>query len=258
MAYTVIWFSKEAPEASRTAHLSRLAIGSTLLLLVVVLPLLAFFLGYNYMAPENMKNRLERQTTEVTAALADNQKLEQEVARLRDEINKLQVENLREINRRAEAEARVSMVETAKSRALTDLEKLKKENNELRSQLDIFHDILQPASETLPVQCYNVNVTQKRDGLAYTLSLLKTDNKDTRELAITLRPRVLTGQNVATLSESDSQTDIPPKQIEMSRLLTTSGEVSGSFPENGVRVLDIRGYKGGGDGKLVTHCWKAF
>lgn len=258
MAYTVIWFSKKVPEASRTAHLSHFMIGLVLAVFVVGLPLLAFYAGYTYMAPENMQNRLERQTMEVTSAVRDKQALEEKLDKLRAELNSLQVENLAEINKRAEAEARVSMIQTAKSQALEDVKKLKQENAELRAQLDVFQDILQPTSETLPIQCYNVTVREKQNGLNYSLSFLKTDNKDTRELTINLQARVLSGANVAALSETSIQAGDVEKQIRMTRLLTTTGEIEGDFPENGVRVLDIRGYKEGDDGTLVTHCWKSF
>lgn len=259
MAYTVVWFSKQNPHASRTWHLSHVVIGAVLFFFVLFLPLLAFYLGYTYMAPENMQNRLERQTIEYASAEKKSQELEGEVSRLQAELNKIQVENLQEINKRAEAEARVSMVETARSAALQEVKKLKTENADLRTQLDIFQDILQPTSETLPIQCYNVSVREKSDGLDYSLSLLKTDNKDTRELKMNLHARVLTGAaNVATLSETDIAEADREKYVEMTRLLTTSGSIDGDFPENGVRVLDIRGYKVGEDDTLITHCWKAF
>ena len=260
MAYTVIWFSKHAPEASRTAHVSSLALICSLLFLVVLLPVFAFYVGYTYMAPENIQNRLERQTLEVTSSLHENQKLKEKIDHLNDELNKLQIESLSEINKRAEAEARVSMVEIVKSKALEDLNELKKKNAELRSQLDVFRDILQPTSENLPIQCYNVSAEINKNGqtLNYKFSLLKTDNKDTQELSINLQVRVLAGVNLATLDEIDINKEDQQKQIKISKLLTTSGKARGNFAEDGVRVLDVRGYEEGAAHKLLTHCWKSF
>lgn len=259
MAYTVLWFSRKDPHAaSRTAHVSRGGIVGLLLFLLVVLPGFAFYLGYIYMAPENMKHRLERQTLEVTEIQKQSQQQARELLALKERYNALQVDNLNEINKRAEAEARVSMVETARSAALGQVQKLEAENAELRAQLDIFQDILQPSSETLPVQCYNVSVQETSDGIKYSLSLLKTDNKDTRELDMDLQVRVLTGANVATLNEVKIAKKDRVHEVKMARLLTTSGSVEGSFGKQGVRVLDIRGYGSKNDDKLMTHCWKAF
>ena len=259
MAYTVLWFSRKDPHAaSRTMHVTRLSIIAVVLFLLVVLPVLAFYLGYIYMAPENMQQRLERQIVEVTNSAKQTQELEKELMALKEKYNALQVENLTEINKRAEAEARVSMVETARSAALERAKKLEGQNADLRGQLDIFQDILQPSSETLPVQCYNVSVQETSDGIKYSLSLLKTDNKDTRELEMDLQVRVLVGANVATLNETEIAKKDRLHEVKMARLLTTSGSVDGSFGKDGVRVLDIRGYGSKKDDKLMTHCWKSF
>ena len=258
MAYTVIWFSKKAPEASKTLHVSHFMIFAILAVFVVGLPLVSFWAGYTYVAPEAMQKRLERQTLEVASAIDKKKTLQKKIDQLRDDLNHLQMENLAEINKRAEAEARISMVEAAKKSALDDLEKLKEKNQELRSQLDIFQDILQPTSETLPIQCYKVDVNQNENELTYKISLLKTDNEDTREMTINLKARILEGMNLSTLSEVDIADKDKKKQIKMAKLLSTSGKIRGEFTQNGVQVLDIRGYIDGEDDKLALHCWKAF
>ena len=258
MAYTVIWFSKNEPEASKTVHVSLTMFFTVVAFFVVVLPLVSFWSGYTYVAPEKMKKRLENQAIEVSSALREKEEMQQKVAEMRDDLNHLQIENLSEINRRAEAEARISIVKSAKKSALDELKELKEKNAELNSQLDIFKDILQPTSETLPIQCYQVKVSQNDDELDYKISLLKTDNEDTRKMKINIHARILAGMNLSTLNEIDIVEKEKNKQIEMARLLNTSGKIRGDFIENGVQVLDIRGYIDGEDDKLVLHCWKAF
>ncbi len=258
MSYTIIWFSKHDPDAmSKTLHVSRFALWGCVVAVLVGLPLLSFFIGYRNTAPERLQERLEAQITEFTDLSEEASNTKIKYQELQKSHQQLQDEYLSETGRRAEMEARVSIVENVRASALERLEKAEKREAELQSKLKMFEDIFKPAEEALPVQCFNISVKDRSKSIKYAVTLMKSDKSDSAKLDMSLQLRVMTGSTILSLGEDTLEDADRTRETSLTRQMNLSGSIRGNFAKKGMRVLDIRGYDSTGK-KLLTHCWKTF
>lgn len=258
MSYTIIWFAKHRPDAaSKTLHISHAGLWGALATMFVVVPVVFFLWGAGQASPEAVRSRLEAQTLEVAELTAKHRKTDDQFKQLQRRYQELQAEYLAETGRRAEIEARLEITENARANALQSLDEAEKKRLELSDKLAVFKDIFKPTEDAIPVQCYNIEVTETREGINYQLALMKTDIKDTKNLDVDLQMRVLTGSNVVTLGEAALDKADRMRSTSLTRQVALSGIIRGQFPKKGMRVLDVRGYDKSGK-KLLTHCWKVF
>lgn len=258
MSYTVVWFAKHRPDtASKTMHVSRGILWGGLAFLFVIIPATFFALGARQASPEAVRERLEAQTFEFAQVTKKANKVQDDYDDLQRRYQKLQAEYLDETGRRAEVEARLEIVENARANALKRLDEAEKNQLELSDKLAVFKDIFKPTEDAIPVQCYNIEADESSEGVRYKLAMMKTDNKDEKQLDIELQMRVLTGSNVVTLGEAALDKADRTRSTSFTRQVSLSGLIRGEFPKKGMRVLDVRGYDKDGQ-KLLTHCWKVF
>ena len=257
MAYTIIFIPKHNPHHEpRTLTLPRWLV-IALPLAIVLLPIALFWVGYDVLAPTVLKNRLEAQTDEFVEISSQNKELSQKYNRLDTAYRELQKNILAETNRRAEAEARVTILENARATALEKLEQTEQKVIDLNNKLSMYEDIFRPASEALQLQCFNISIDSKRDSIDYSVQLMKTDKNDRKELPLTVKFRVLTGPSVLSLGEGMVDDADRVKETSLDSLRQLTGSIRGEFSGEGVRMLDIRAYEKGTD-RLAGHCWKAF
>lgn len=258
MSYTVIWFAKHQPEeASKTLHISRAVLWGALALVFVGMPALFFTLGAIDASPEAVRQRLEAQTLEFATLSQTAMKTDKELTELKERFEKLQAEYLSETGRRAEVEARLEIVENARANALKRLDEAEKTQAEMTDKLTMFKDIFKPTEDAIPIQCYNIEADERKDGVRYSMALMKTDNKDDEKVDLELQMRVLTGSSIASLGEAATDKADRTRTASLIRQVDVSGIIRGDFPKKGMRVLDVRGYDSKGE-KLLTHCWKVF
>jgi hypothetical protein len=224
---------------------------------VVAAPIVSFLLALAYLTPASYEQRMRLMRKEVTEAQAEVAMMQAAYDSMRMERESIIKALNTEREQRAAAEAVTAIADNARATSAAKLQDLENELYELRNKVKLYDSFLRPDDQALPLQCFNlrVNYDQPNNRIMYSVTFLKTDNKDKRSMDIEVRFQVLSGVDVVGIDEAlDSADRVRKTSLTQERQL--SGVLSTNLRGEGMRILDVKAY-GAGD-TLVGHCWKAF
>lgn len=252
--YTIIFMNKD-DVTSRPKNLSLPKFVLVLLLTLIVLaPVGAFLYGWLHFQAADL-DKSKQEFNRLT--LADGKKnarideLIQETVDLKTEYEKVAAE-------KAQAEARVSIAENSRAKVLEKMEQLEDEIFTLRGQLAMYEGFFQPNREKLPIQCFNMNVSQSANKLWYGVSFLKANKNDDELAKLRVEFHIRTGSRALSLEDETLEKSDRVRNIEFKSSYNMKGSmnVKRKNSKGGLRMFEVRAYNS--EDNLVSYCWKSF
>lgn len=255
MAYTFIFLSQtDTRQSTRTWHVGRWLF-RLLVLLLLAIPFGTFYAGVHLFSAEELSGKVYKLQRDAIVLKQEITNLESAYEALSDERDQLE-EQLAEQNReRAEAQARIAMIDNARANTSLQLQESRETVNDLTRRVRVYESLIDPNSEQLPVQCYRIEANPRGDTLRYGVQFLKTDNKDDRVMDLNVQFRVVSGPSITNLTESELSDDDKVRKTDIVSHRSISGTIGAKVAEEGMRILDIKAYEGD---NLVSQCWKVF
>lgn len=254
MAYTIIFLSQtNTHQSTRSVHLNPWVL-RLLVLIVVLLPFATFMLGARTFSSQKLTERLDASKTAYVQLEAEANNLRNAYEAMMEEQAELTAQLEDERRQRAEIEARAAITDNARANTSTHLQKTEQEIFDLTRRLKMYESLVGPSEEQLRLQCYNIDVSKNKAGFRYDVQFLKTDEKDVEEVNMQVKLRLLTGNSIVALKETNLGSDgIIDTSVGKHRQLR--GQIKSQLSDKGLRILDISAYDGD---TLVSNCWKVF
>lgn len=256
MAYSIIIMRKDRPDkSSKMFSLPR----SVFWLIVVwffFAPVGSFYATYFYIAPTFLVKEagdLSKRLKNVNYALSD---LRVENKRLLAENKRLSEESEQGRQQRAETETKIAIAENARITSASRQQELEDKVYELQQALGFYQEFVKPATTKNVLQCFNINITPTNNRLDYGINFLRNDQEKRDRINATVRFRLLTGDNVLNLEDSDGSESVAVEEISLTKDKRLKGKILAELPEEGLRILDIKAYDD--ENNVIAHCWKAF
>lgn len=239
----------------RTFHISRAAIISALVC-IIGFPFLGFWISYQFVAPwmfqrdisqleakkKNAQQMAEEVSAQFDAVLEENQEL-------RDKLTE-------QSSKRAELEAKLKIVETARDEVSQKASAMETELLTLQRKVKFFDALLKPQEDELALQCYNLNAERQGDGVKYGVSLMKSDRKDKARIEVNVKFQVLQGARAEEMRVRDIEQDpLHTRQVGFTNTYRLTGTFDVPEMQEGIRLLHIRAFE---RDELVATCWKTF
>ncbi len=256
MRYTITLLRQDRTDIGpQTFYMSRRGL---ILLGVFILgfPLLGFWISYQYVAPwllkldiqqleasqKNARQMADEVSAQFDAVLEENQEL-------RDQLTI-------ESSKRAELEARLQIVQTAREEVGMKVADMESELLTLQRKVKFFDTLLKPQEDELALQCYNLSAERAGQGVKYGVSLMKSDRKDKKSISVNIEFQVLQGARAEDMQVSDiEQPPLHTRQATFSDTQRLTGTFNIPDMQEGIRLLHIRAFRGQ---KLLATCWKTF
>lgn len=227
----------------------------TLILLAFGLPILGFAVSAGVIAPAWLKINVKNMQETVEMAEKSLQPLQEQNTALASQKTTLEGQLKAEMQRRAEAEARVTMAETARIEASSKLGELEGELLNLRRSLATYERLLKPKLQRELVECVSENVTAEGSQVSYSLTFAKV-TRTTRvpdDLKVTIR--ILTGNNAVEMEQGNASAASSVQTLNLSKAQTLKGKFVVTLAPDTTRLLDVKVLDGN---TPVGYCWKAF
>ena len=257
MAYTLIFIRRESTDSNPyTLNLSKPVFYGALGALLG-LPLIGFFLATFFLAPSYMDNEVTEIRTGYKESSAKLAALEETHKNILETHDFLQEELAKEREVRAEAEAHITIAESARAEAVSSAQELEKKLSDKDRELVFYQAFVKPQTEQKDLQCFNISATFKKGQLNYGVNFLRTDQKAKNKIKSTVKYRLLVGEDVIDLNEG--REFVPPvhsQDMSMVKQNRLTGKFKASVPNEGLRILDIKAYDR--SDRVIAHCWKAF
>lgn len=252
--YTIIFMNKD----DVTSRPKNVSMPKVLLILVFALILLAPLGTFLYGWLHFQSTDLEKSKAEFNRLAVDAGKKNARIDSLIQETVDIKTEYEKVSAEKAQAEARVSIAENSRSKVLEQMEQLEDEVFSLRGQLAMYEGFFQPNREKLPIQCFNVNVSQSSNKLWYGVSFLKANKNDKKEAKLRVEFHIRTGSRALsledeTLAKSDRIRNI---KFKKNHRMKGSMRLKRKKSKGGLRMFEVRAYNS--KDKLVSYCWKSF
>lgn len=220
------------------------------LVLAITLPIVGFLVSVGYVAPAWLKldfQSMQHQVEEAAKIRKDQAEIQGELERLKGQVDE-------ERKLRAEAEAKLTMAETARGEATTKLTELEVEAVTLKRSVASYEQLLKPKLARELVSCVNQEASQVGDNkVSYGVTFAKL----TRTQALpplTVRVRVVAGDNAVELDEGAGGGKVETHKLGAD--LRVRGEMDIALPKDTTRLIDIKVFDEAN--KPVGYCWKTF
>lgn len=250
-AYTILIMRRDATDRRpHTLHISG-GLFWSVILAGIGLPILGFGVSAGYIAPAWLKfnfDRLERQVEGAKQTEQNNANLTADNQKLADQLQS-------ERSSRAEAEARLTMAETARIEANNRLTELEAENVNLRRDLASYERMLKPKIDKELVECADISAKAVENGMEYAATISKISGNVTLPPSLTAVVSVLSGNNVVTLDQSGKVNKTTNHALDLKKSQKISGKITANLPTQATRVLDIKIKDAT---RVVGYCWKSF
>lgn len=257
MSYTVLILAdSNTRSAARTFRCSARTFWLGFFLLTVM-PIAFLLYSYFYFIPKEQADRIDALQQKLVGTASELDLLRQQNQALSTQTDRLTADLDTERQHRAAAEARVDVAENMRSASASALQTRENELFEINKKLAFYEELLRPANASGDVQCYNINVDTKPDGLSFSLMLMRA-NKAAKTTDVEMRFRVLSGLGVMQLGDENVDAADRVRKIKLGKDQRVTGVLKGNFPETGVRVLDVKVHDTTKNNNLIGHCWKAF
>lgn len=250
-AYTIMFMRKDSTDSRpRTIHISTRLFWSVALL-AVALPVAGFVLSAGWVAPAWLKLNVKSMEAKVQKAEETTKQNEG----LSDTVEKLKAQLDTERKARAEAEARVTMAETARTESTSRLTELEGESINLKRSLATYERLLKPKLTKELVQCVDMSASYANGQVTYGASFSKISSAVTLPDNLVARVRVLAGDNAVAMeggSSAQTQVNVPLSLAKQQRI---KGSMALNLPPDTTRLLDIKVFQ---DTQVIGYCWKSF
>lgn len=251
-AYTILIMKRnETDRRPLTLHISTQLFWS-LLVLAVALPIGGFLVSAGVIAPAWLKldfNSMRHQVQKAEEMRKEYTAFKAEYEQMKDQLDT-------ERKQRAEAEAKNTMAETARSEATAKLTQLEGEVLTLRQSVATYEQLLKPKLERELVQCVNLDAGYKDGKVTYSLNLAKTSAGVSLPAKLTARVSVIVGDNALVMQNAGNRAT-RNVTLETGKSLAIKGDFAQEIPTDTTRLIDIKVFDGGGN-KPVGYCWKTF
>lgn len=256
-AYTILFMRKDVTDRRPlTIHIGAklfwfLTIGA------IATPILGFIGSAGWIAPLWLKLNMHSMEQAVEKAEKTLQPLQEQNANLA--ASKATLEDQLKQAREALAllETKQTMAETARTEATTRLAAAETELITLKTSLATYEKLLKPKLSKELVQCVNLELSLKDNILSYNTSFTKIAKTVKVPNQLTVRARVLMGDNAVTMEQNTTGGMAANHQLEIAKAPSIKGtftlppqQVAGS-----TRLLDVKVYDGN---TPVGYCWKTF
>jgi hypothetical protein len=218
---------------------------------IFIWPVVAYYVAYNVVAPKIIG-------TEVADMAADIHLLSEVESKNNKLINtnlKLTDSLAEERKYRAEAEARVAIVENARATATENLQKTEDIVFELKNRLSFYNALMEKSAEKAPLQCFNIQLDAKNNNLKYKVNFMIEDVDNKSKKTYNVKFRVI-GANRLSINTMEDLPVAHARDITLKRDVHLTGNIKIEKSEDSLRILDIRAYDK--SDKLAARCWKAF
>lgn len=250
-AYTILIMKRnETDRRPVTLHISTQLFWS-IVVLAVALPVAGFLVSAGVIAPAWLKldfNSMRHQVEQAEEMRKEYLTFKAEHDALKD-----QLDNERKL--RAEAEAKNTMAETARSEATSKLTEVEAEVLTLRQSVATYEQLLKPKLDKELVQCVNLEATYADGRVEYSLNLAKTSAGVALPAKLSARVAVVAGDNALTMQSAGNRAT-RTVTVETSKSMTLKGEFPIEVPADTTRLIDVKVFDGGA--KPVGYCWKTF
>lgn len=218
---------------------------------IFIWPVAAYFLSYYQLVPK----MIGEEVAEMAAELQTLSEVELDNTTLKNKNIQLEETLAEERKYRAEAEARVAIVENARANAATELQQAENKIFELKNRLGFYSALMEKSSEKLPLQCFNIQQSLKGEKLSYKVNFMleDIDNKDQKEYKVKFR---VIGASNLSMEEVEKLPSLQEREIKLRRDIHIEGDLKVAASQESLRILDIRAYDKAD--KLAARCWKAF
>lgn len=255
MAYTLILMRRDRTDRKPvTVHLTYTRFW-VLLVLLVGLPVAAFMVSYYLVAPAKLGADISQMQADRAEALATLAPLEEENDELKARVTQLQKTLQTERQQRAEAEARITIAETARYEGASRVGDMEEELISLRQSLKFYEELVRPKTERDLLKCFNISAEMKGKKLTYGINFLKndTDNKD--KIQVNVQMRILQGNAEMKTPETSEVEPIQSRSLGFTNSYRLTGSFTYEPTGGGLRILDVRGLDE--ENRVIAHCWKA-
>jgi hypothetical protein len=214
-------------------------------------PFAAYLISYYVVAPKIIGNEV----ADMAADLHMLSEVKEENQDLRDNNESLSKSLSEERKYRAEAEARVAIVENARATAMSKLQKTENTAFELKNRLAFYSALMEKSAEKAPVQCFNIQLENKGENLGYKVNFMIEDVDNKVKKTYKVKFRVIDASNLS-VDEVEKLPVVHSREISFRRDVHISGDIKIGESEEALRIIDIRAYDR--SDKLSARCWKAF
>lgn len=254
MPYTITIFNRDRTDKSPVTITLPKGLFWGIAVVCVVIPLALFWLATMILAPQYAGYEVG----EMRQKASQYDELKELTDQQTKDIKRFQ-ETLEQTNQQlAEATARLTITESARSESASTQESLENQVASLQKKVDFYQSFLKPVTDRNEIQCYNIQATPAKDGksLSYSVQFLRTEQKAKGTFIGKIRYRVLSGGQVVQLADTGSTAD-GTDSIKFERDITERGTLKVKVPAEGsLRILDVK--VSDAKGEVVGHCWKSF
>lgn len=258
MAYTFMVMSRHSTSSRAKTFSVPKSLFWFLFVLFVSSPVWGYYLSYYFLAPKLIGHNVADMAADLNETNARVNDLEKQNSTLEKRLEKAAKELAEAQQRRAEAEARTAILETTRSKTSGRLQTLEDEVYDLRRAVELYENLLRPATEKEVLQCFNIaaDYTPGSKNIKYNVNFLRVDQEDKSTITAKVRYRVLTGKNALALDQAEGAKVLNTQTLSMVKDARLSGTIAKQLPEDGLRILDVKAYDG--SDRVIAHCWKAF
>lgn len=247
--YTILIMKRNATDRRPiTLHFAGWFLWS-LLFLAIALPIGGFLVSVGYVAPAWLNLNVKSMQHQVEEAA----KIKEESAGALEEVERMKGQLDQERKMRAEAEAKLTMAETARTEATTKLTELEGETVTLRRSVASYEQLLKPKLSRELVQCVNFDVSEKAGKVDYSVTFAKL-TKTQALPKLNVRIRVVAGDNAVALDEARGGGKVVNTPLEKD--LRVKGDLAMNLPADATRLIDVKVLDE--SNKPVGYCWKTF
>ncbi len=220
------------------------------LFIIFIWPFVSYFVAYNIIAPKIIGNEV----ADISAELQMLSEVKDENIKIKKANEILNEDLAKEKKYRAEAEARIAIVENARATATENLQKSEDKIFELKNKLGFYSALIDKSDSKATLQCFNIQIEKKSSSLSYKVNFMINDanNKKTREYKVKFR---IIGAKNLSLEKVEDLPILHTRDIKLKRDVHLTGNIKVKETKDTLSILDIRAYDK--SDSLVARCWKA-
>lgn len=254
-SYTILFMRRDVTDRRPlTLHISK-QLFWTLILMAVGLPIFGFALSAGILAPvwlkfdmKSMKQTVENAEKTLVPLQRKNESLSADKSKLSEQLKE-------EMQRRAEAEARVTMAETARVEASNRLATLEGEMLDLKRSLATYERLFKPKLQRELVECVDQDIAYAGNKLSYNLTFARVAKNLTIPPSLSVQVRVMSGNNAVAIEQAGANAVVTTHVLDLSKSQHVKGTFTVTLPTDTSRLLDVKVLDGN---TPVGYCWKSF
>ncbi len=254
-SYTILFMRRDVTDRRPlTLHISKQLFWA-IIILAIGLPIFGFAISAGILAPawlkidvKNMKQSVEQAEKTLEPLQKKNESLSADKTKLSEQLKE-------EMQRRAEAEARVTMAETARVEASNRLAAMEGEMMNLKRSVATYERMFKPKLQRELVECVDQDVNYTGNKLAYELTFARVAKTLAVPPTLSVQVRVMSGNNAVAIEQANASSVVTTHVLDLSKTQHVKGTFTVTLPTDTSRLLDVKVLDGN---TLVGYCWKSF